>query len=420
MSQSLGDRISVRVDSALRDPEIAAAARGLELRARLVCDGAGCDIAFSNGAIRRDEIVGEPDIVISAASEVWQLVLAGPPPIAHQSFTALQLTNSQVKIAGDPLRIAQARPALERLFECLRDPVPTQSWPVAPRDLSQVRGRYASVKVDGSVLDLFVEEAGSGTPVLMLHTAGADSRQYQALLADPELARQWRLMAFDCPFHGRSLPPLNWDGGTYRLDKRTYLSWIAAFIEQVLHGEPVVLVGCSMGAAIALTMAAEHPGLLRSVVALEPPLRSPGRRNPYLAHACVSGGAHNAAYVRGLMSPISPENLRRRAAWIYSQGGPGVYAGDLEFYSEEFDGAVIAPLIDTARCPVYLLTGEYDYSASVKDGEALARLIHGSRFIAMPGLGHFPMSENPDLFRTYFLPVLAEIGAEIAKAPERS
>ena len=52
------------------------------------------------------------------------------------------------------------------------------------------------------------------------------------------------------------------------------------------------------------------------------------------------------------------------------------------------------------------MTGEYDYSATVEDREALAALIPGSRFVAMPGLGHFPMIENPDLFRTFFVPAL--------------
>lgn len=60
------------------------------------------------------------------------------------------------------------------------------------------------------------------------------------------------------------------------------------------------------------------------------------------------------------MSPTSPAAMRRRAGWIYAQGGPGIYAGDLAFYSDEFDGASVGPRIDTDRCPVHLLCGEYD------------------------------------------------------------
>ena len=335
--------IRERLDAALGDRELAAAARGLEARLRLLCDGAGVDVVASPDGLRHEPVNGEADVRVAAAEHTWELVLAAAPPPRHQSFTALQLANPAVEVSGDPLRIAQARPVLERMFECLR-PVPVRArCPV--RDLARIRGRYARLAAADGAYDVHVEEAGEGPPVLLLHTAGADSRRYQALLADAEIGARWRLIAFDCPFHGRSLPPEDWDGAEYRLSQERYLGWVTGFIEQAV-GEPVVLVGCSMGAAIALVAAAERPDLLRAVVALEPPLRSPGRRNPFLAHARVSGGVHNAAYVRGLMSPTSPEDLRRRAGWIYAQGAPGVYAGDLAFYSDEFDGVAVAPRID--------------------------------------------------------------------------
>lgn len=399
------DLLRDRLAAALQDAEFAANARGLTERVRFVVGGAALDLDVADGAPSLSAAGGAAGgISVSASAAEWRRILSARPPRGASSFTAWQLANPAVAVEGDPLRIAQARPALERLVECLRE-VEVVPAPAVRRDVTQVRGRYVPATAAGSSVDLFVEEAGAGVPVLCLHTAGADARQYGALLTDRDLASRYRLVAFDMPFHGRTLPPLGWDGGAYRLDAATYLAWIAAALEQVV-GEPAILVGCSMGAAIALTAAAERPDLLRGVVALEPPLRSPGRRNPYLAHAAVSGGAHNAAYVRGLMSPFGPREHRRRAAWIYAQGGPGVYTGDLAFYSEEFDGHVVGPRIDTARVPVTLMTGEYDYSATVADGEKLAALIPGSRFVAMPGLGHFPMSEHPDLFRTHFVPEL--------------
>lgn len=396
------DLLRGRLAAAIQDAELAANARGLTARVRFAVAGVAIDLDFVDGVPSLEDAGDRtPDISVSAAAPEWRRILSARPPRGASSFTAWQLANPAVAVEGDPLSIAQARPALERLVECIRD-VGVLAAPTVRRDPTQVRGRYVPATAAGTSVDLFVEEAGSGVPVLCLHTAGADSRQYGALLADVELASRYRLVAFDMPFHGRTLPPLGWDGGAYGLDAATYLAWIAAALERVV-GEPAILVGCSMGAAIALIAAAERPDLLRGVMALEPPLRSPGRRNPYLAHAAVSGGAHNAAYVRGLMSPFGPQDHRRRAAWIYSQGGPGVYTGDLAFYSEEFDGHVVGPRIDTARVPVTLMTGEYDYSATVADGERLAALIPGSRFVAMPGLGHFPMSEHPDLFRTHLV-----------------
>jgi pimeloyl-ACP methyl ester carboxylesterase len=40
---------------------------------------------------------------------------------------------------------------------------------------------------------------------------------------------------------------------------------------------------------------------------------------------------------------------------------------------------------------------------------ATAKKIKGSKPILMEGMGHFPMSENPALFKQYLLPVLADI-----------
>jgi len=391
--------------AAFDDAEFRAACRGLSTRVFLGCADAGLVVAIEDGTARL-EAAGAADLSIIAPEDVWQGVLAAVPPPGHQSFTALQLINPRVSVLGDPLSIAQARAALERLLEVLREALPT----VAPfaRDLRRIAGRYETLRAPDGEYDVYVEEAGTGVPVVLLHTAGADGRQFQAQLSDPAF-HNVRLIAFDCPFHGRSMPPLDWDGGSYSLSQARYLGWVTSFIEQHAGGH-AILVGCSMGAAMAIVTAATRPDVLRGVVALEPPLRSPGRRNPYLAHAAVAGGVHNAAYVRGLMSPTSPEAMRRRAGWIYSQGAPGIYTGDLAFYSDEFDGAEVGPRI--VGCPVHLLCGEYDYSATPADGLTLSRLITGSTYVSMPGLGHFPMTEDPDRFRPYFLQALKSLTSD--------
>ena len=72
--------------------------------------------------------------------------------------------------------------------------------------------------------------------------------------------------------------------------------------------------------------------------------------------------------------------------------------------------------IDTGRCPLFLLSGEYDYSCTPEETLGVARRIPGCEATIMKGLGHFPMSENPGEFLKYLLPVLERIAATSADA----
>lgn len=59
--------------------------------------------------------------------------------------------------------------------------------------------------------------------------------------------------------------------------------------------------------------------------------------------------------------------------------------------------------IDTKHCPVYMLTGEYDWSNTPAMSEATAAKIPGAKHTTMRELGHFPMTENPGRFVPYLL-----------------
>ena len=54
---------------------------------------------------------------------------------------------------------------------------------------------------------IYFEEAGSGIPLICLHTAGADGRQYRAILNDEAITKDFRVVVFDLPWHGKSSPP---------------------------------------------------------------------------------------------------------------------------------------------------------------------------------------------------------------------
>lgn len=400
-----------RLDQLVGDPELARVAPGLATEVAFVSPSERLDFAVRGGSIAPAESAAE--ITVTAAEEDWARTLDDPAPPSFHAFTAWELANDAFEIAGDPQVRATARAALERVVEAARTTVPPTLPPIA-RDVNRIVGRLFDLPLGRGRAevhcDIVEAEEAAGPAILFLHTAGADARQFRSQIADPDLSVRHTLYAPDLPFHGRSMPPADWDGGPYHLTGATYLEWCTAILEGIV-GQSAIIVGGSMGAAMALILAAERPDLVRGVVALEPPFRSRGRRLPWQDHVAVQAGLHNAAFVQALMSPRSPPAARREAAWIYAQGAPGVYRGDLAFYSEEFDGAAVGPRIDTSRVPVALLSGTYDYSATPEDGARLAAVIPGARHIVMEGLGHFPMTENPAALKPHLMAALDHVTA---------
>lgn len=277
-----------------------------------------------------------------------------------------------------------------------------------------IEGRYLGVDIAGQACRVYIEQSGSGIPLLCLHTAGADSRQFRHLMCDEAVTSRYRVIAFDMPWHGKSYPPLGWQHEEYRLTTDRYVQTIRAVCAALRLDKPVVM-GCSIGGRIVLELANRHGPEYRALIGLEAAdYQEPWYDTAWLHRGDVHGGEVCAALVSGLVAPQSPEAHRHETLWQYMQGGPGVFRGDLHFYRVDADLRGSLGAIDTRRTPLYLLTGEYDFSCSPEDTRRTARAIPGATMIEMAALGHFPMSENPAQFRRYILPVLDEI-AELAE-----
>jgi pimeloyl-ACP methyl ester carboxylesterase len=279
-------------------------------------------------------------------------------------------------------------------------------------DLEPITGRYLRLTLGGRRCRVYFEEAGQGIPLVCLHTAGADNRQYRHLLNDAAITRHFRVLAFDMPWHGKSLPPVGWQDEEYRLSTSGYIEMILAFCDAMDLKKPVVL-GCSIGGKIVLELARLCPERFRALIGVE----SAAYQSPwyddtgFLHRPDLHGGEVAGALMSGLIAPQSPSETRWDTLWGYMQGGPGVFRGDLHFYRVDGDFRDRVGEIDTARCPLSLLTGEYDFSCTPDDTRATAAKIPGAKFTVMREIGHFPMSENPAQFRKYLVPVLDEIRA---------
>ena len=130
-----------------------------------------------------------------------------------------------------------------------------------------------------------------------------------------------------------------------------------------------------------------------------------------LWHPQVSN-EYKARLMNALMSPTSPEAFRKETSQVYAAGWPPVFIGDLNYYISDYDLRETAGQIDTGRVAVHILSGEYDASGTLEHGQAAHAAIAGSTWSGMDDVGHFPMSENPEVFIGHLLPILEAIKSQ--------
>ncbi|MFT7026951.1 MAG: pimeloyl-ACP methyl ester carboxylesterase [Paracoccaceae bacterium] len=275
--------------------------------------------------------------------------------------------------------------------------------------IEPITGRYVTIEVGGAPRRIYFEEAGQGRPILCLHTAGADTRQWRHLMNDAEITRANRLIAFDMPWHGKSLPPEGFQTAEYLMTTDGYMETILALIDALGLDRPV-LAGCSMGGRIALQLAALHPGRFAGFIAIEASDFQPAWYDiDWFDRPDAHGGEMGAALVSANISPYAPEVERWNTLWMFMQSGPGVFRGDLSFYTQDDSLIARLPLIDTGRTPVHFIVGAYDLTCTPEDSARTAAAIPGATIAVMEELGHFPMSEHPVGFRPFFIDALEKM-----------
>ena len=393
--------------------------------------GPACYLAvFRDGIlVRAQEGVGFTqswDFAIRAPQSAWDALLAAVPAPGKQSLFAL-MKAGEVVLEGDMRLFMQHVWAIVRLVEVMRaldGATPTASGAVPsyasavrpagrgntePARIEPIVGRYLHMTASGVDYRVYFEEAGAGIPLVCLHTAGADGRQYRDLLNDGAIADHYRVIAFDMPWHGKSLPPDRFWETKYQLTTDHYIAVIEAFCAALALDRPV-LMGCSMGGKIMLEAAARCTADARAVIGLEA-ADDQGHWFDlgWLDHPQMHGAEVGASLVQALCAPQSSEARKREIWWQYVQGGPGIFPGDLHFYRVDKGFPERVKTIDTSRCAVYLLTGEYDFSCRPEDTIRTGGKIPGAEVTIMRELGHFPNCECPERFREYLLPVLERI-----------
>lgn len=407
----LASRTSVWLEAASKDDQL-----------RSYCRASSFEFALNDGetdvAVRvSPDGVGEVDsapVTLTAPATAWEQLLSRDPAPTMHHFLAMRMRVPGTRVDGDELLFAQHAHVIGRLIELARAVVdePVRKDDDPELDRSGIVGRHVPVRVDGETIDLYVERAGAGTgaPILLLHTAGADGRQAHPLMSDATLTAEHEVVTFDMPGHGRSeaLPEAV---GAWMLTPDRYADAILGVIDAIGLERPILL-GASMAGEACLMMAHRAAEQLSGVIACEAADFVPGRVTPWAGDPRVNEATFVPEWIDGLIAPSAPASMRNLIKRTYAQGGHRTFAGDIEFYSGGWDGREIVSQIDTDVCPVVMMTGAFDYSCTPAMSEATAQKIPGAHFWTMPGLGHFPVCENPAAFRPHLERALSLIGAE--------
>jgi len=250
-----------------------------------------------------------------------------------------------------------------------------------------------------------VEGPPNGPPLLLLHGVGRRWQDYSPFLA--AFAARAHVFALDHRGHG----------GSDRAARYLVADYVADVLA-VVRGlpSPVAVVGHSLGALVALGVAAAAPEMVRAVVLEDPP--SAG----FLDRLGETSYATQFAAMQSLAGPGRPVGATARAlADIRSPGG--VRLGDrrdaaaLRFLARcllDLDPAVYTPVLDgrwldgfdplaaaaNVRCPALLLVADTAEGGMLPatDADALAAALPDAARIDLPGVGHLIHGTQPDRF----------------------
>lgn len=265
--------------------------------------------------------------------------------------------------------------------------------PISSDDPTQGRLRYLT--------------GGSGPPLVMLHTVRTQGEHFRHLI--PLVQERYTVYALDLPGMGYSeIVP----GASY--DEPAMRAAVVRFIKQ-LDLRDVTLLGESMGAVLGLTAAADLPGRVRRVVAINAYDYAGGiARSSLLARLIVTGVI--APVVGPMLARLEPKPVMRAIL----SGGLSDPTALREDYLDELlrvgrrpGYSTVAravyrslPSLIRARAryaevtvPVHLIYGEHDWSRP-SDRQSNARRLPNAEFTLLQDAGHFVTLERPDVLAT--------------------
>jgi len=281
---------------------------------------------------------------------------------------------------------------------------------VKPFDDEEIRAEYPPVGKFTEVSGLRVHywEQGEGTPVVLIHGASGNLRDWTYGIAQ-RLAAHHRVIAFDRPGFGYS-------------DRPDLRGWDPAVQAQVLQGateqigaEKPIVVGHSWGGAVAMAWALEHPRDTLGVIPVS------GVTIPYgglatIVQAIGLDGVIVEAYMDhlleraregGISSFISRVFRPQRVppGYIDHIGAPlALREKTLRANGEDLQNLNVAlnrmaPRYPSVSVPLEIIHGQADFIDWDDQAAVLAERVPHARLTLLPGVGHMAHHAAPGVLQ---------------------
>jgi pimeloyl-ACP methyl ester carboxylesterase len=261
-------------------------------------------------------------------------------------------------------------------------------------------------------------EAGSGPPVLLVHGYLWSRHVWDDVL--PLLARRFRVIVPDLPGFGDSEkpPPARYAYG-FDAFSESLVDLVAA-----LGLGRVSVCGHSMGGAIALTLAANHPDMVDKLILVDPSIYpSPSDAMTRVATIPVLGPiVFKQIYGRAMFRKFFRENVYASEAAVPGArieqlfdtfNGPAAREAAYATMLATLDTRGLVASVPRVTAPTLVAWGRGDRSVPVAHGRRLARELRRARFEVFE-CGHSPAEECPDAFADVTTAFLADAGGKAA------